>query len=398
MAEWRRLSRPTNEETTVPALDGLKVIDLSRLLPGPFCTSILADHGADVIVVEGPRFRESDVLGFVPMTRRNKRHVSLDLSMEAGREAFYKLVSQADAMIEGFRPGVTQKLGVDYPGVKQINPGIVYCSLSGYGQNGPLANKAGHDMNYLATSGLLDLLRDDNGFPIMPNFQMADLSGSLFAALGILMALIAKQKTGQGQYIDTSMTDGLISLLAVPLSFTFSGDTFPGRISNDSRRWYPCYRIYTTSDDRHLTVGPLEPHLWKSLVQKLGRPDLADRQYDPSCSEQVGAELQEIFRQKTLREWTEFLDSPNDCVAPVNYVTELPYHEHFIQRQATRKNNNGLFEPGIVPKLSDTPGQVRSEAYEFGQHTYEVLRSLGYDQDKIDGMQADGAVWGRPEV
>ncbi len=379
----------------MPALDGIKVIDLSRLLPGPFCTTILADHGAEVTVVEGPRFRESDVLGIVQMTRRNKKHVSIDLSKEAGRETFYKLVKKADAMIEGFRPGVTIKLGVDYDTIKNLNPGIVYCSLTGYGQTGTLANKAGHDMNYMGASGLLDLLRDSQGQPVMPNFQMADLSGSLFAAIGILAALISRQKTGMGQYIDASMTDGLISLLAVPLSFTFSGSTFPGRLSNDSPKWYPCYRIYKTRDDRHLTVGPLEPHLWTGLVQKLGRPDLIDKQYDPESSDRNGKDLEDIFRGKTLSEWTDILNDPNDCVAPVNYVSELPNDDHFNIREAVRKNPEGLFEPGIVPKLSKTPGNVRSEAYEFGEHTQQALESVGYDSGQIASLHAQGAIWVR---
>ena len=377
----------------MPALDGIKIIDLSRLLPGPFCTTILADHGADVTVVEGPRFRESDVLGTVPMTRRNKKHVSIDLSKEAGREIFYKLVKGSDAMIEGFRPGVTKKLGVDFDTVRKINPGIVYCSLTGYGQSGTLANKAGHDMNYMGASGMLDLLRDPDGHPVMPNFQMADLSGSLFAAIGILSALISRQKTGAGQYIDTSMTDGLISLLAVPLSFTFSGATFPGRLSNDSPKWYPCYRIYKTKDDRHLTVGPLEPHLWAGLVEKLGRPDMVDKQYDPDTSDKNGEELQKIFREKTLREWTDLLNDPNDCVAPVNYVTELPDNDHFTVREAVRKTPEGLFEPGIVPKLSNTPGAIRSEAYKFGEHTREALLSVGYAPEQIASLHADGVIW-----
>ena len=385
-----------SEEILAPALDGFKVIDLSRLLPGPFCTSVLADHGADVIVVEGPRFRESDVLGIVPMTRRNKRHVSIDLTTDSGREIFFKLVQTADVMVEGFRPGVTKKLGVDYPTLKNINPSIIYCSLTGYGQTGPLREKAGHDMNYMATSGLLDLLRDQNGFPVMPNFQMADLSGSLFSAIGILCALLARQRTGQGQYIDASMTDGLVSLLAVPLSFTFSGATFPGRLSNDSPGWFPCYRIYETLDNRHITVGPLEPHLWASLVKKLGRADLVDSQYDPESSEKTGMELKELFRTKTLEEWTAFLNGPNDCVAPVNYISELPDYDHFVQRKAIRKNKGGLFEPGIAPLLAGTPGEVRTEAYEFGEHTAEVLRSLGYDQAHIDSLQAQGAIWSRP--
>ncbi len=374
-------------------LDGLRVLDLSRLLPGPFCTSLLADHGADVTVVEAPRFKDDVVLGEVPMVRRNKRHLALDLRSDEGKEIFFKLSDEADCFIEGFRPGAADRLGVGYDAVSARNPRIVYCSLTGYGQTGPLVDRAGHDLNYMATAGLLDLNRDKNGFPIMPNFQMADLSGSLYAALGILMAVISRERTGKGQYIDVSMTDGLVSLLPVALSFSFSGALMPGRVSNEGPEWFPCYRVYETKDGRHYTVGPLEPHLWKDLCEKLGCPEYADAQYDVEKLAEITNHFEKLFRSKTLTEWTEFLNEPNDCTAPVNKVTELPNYPHLRSRGMIHFSEGGIPEPGVAPKFFHTPGSVLRPPYAFGEHTREILGELGYPDEKIRELEETGVIW-----
>jgi len=375
------------------ALDGLNVVDLSRLLPGPFCTTLLADHGADVIVVEAPKFRNSPVLGFVPMVRRNKRHMALDLKGTEGQEIFTALVSKADVLVEGFRPGVADRLGVGYDAVRQVNPRIIYCSLTGYGQNGPLADKAGHDINYMAQAGMLDLVKDATGVPVVPNFQIADLSGSLYATVGILMALMSRERTGKGQYLDVSMTDGLISLLAIPLSFTFSGSLFPGRPDNQSPFWFPCYRVYRTRDGGFLSVGALEPHLWDSLCRKLGCPQYSALQYDVNAIDEITADLENLFESRDLHHWLELLEGPDNCVAPVVKVADLPDHPHFRARGAVRTPPGGVPEPGIVPQLLGTPSEQRMPAYRFGEHTREVLAELGYSPEQIENLKGQGAVW-----
>lgn len=376
------------------ALDNLKVVDLSRLLPGPFCTTLLADHGADVIVVEAPRFKHDPVLGHVPMVRRNKRHMSLDLKDESGRAVFYELVKRADVLVEGFRPGVADRLGAGYKKLSEINPGLIYCSLTGYGQTGPLADKAGHDMNYMAYAGMLDLVRDQSGNPITPNFQMADVAGSLYAALGILMALYSRAVTGKGQYIDAAMTDGLLSLLVLPLTFSFKESNLPGRM-NDPGKWFPCYRTYRTKDGEFMSVGPLEPHLWAHFCNKMGCPEYANFQYDDSKRDEISARLENLFLERNLSEWTEFLNEPDDCVSPVVRVADLINVEHFIKREMIRTPPGGVPEPGIAPKMTATPGSYKLPSYEFGEHTKEILGELGYSAEAIRDMVQKGIAWSR---
>jgi len=375
------------------ALDGLKVIDLSRLLPGPFCSTLLGDHGADVTVVEAPRFKDSDVLGVVPMVRRNKRHMALDLSGKSGKEIFFKLVRNSDVLIEGFRPGVVGRLGVDYESVRKFNDRIIYCSLTGYGQDGPLKDKAGHDLNYMALAGMLDLMRDRNGKLTQPNFQMADLSGSLYAALGILLALQSRASSGKGQYVDVSMTDGLISLLAVPLSFTFTGAQFPGRPDKNEPQSYPCYRLYKTKDGGHLSIGPLEEHLWKKLCDKLGKPEYSDRQYDKSSISEITLGLEEIFSTRDLKDWLEFLEGPDYCVSPVNRMDDLPHEPQLIHRRMILKNSQGIPMPGLTPRLSETPASIRKESYTFGGDTRKILMELGHSKDEIIAFEKKGVTW-----
>ncbi len=390
-------SRPNlgdyGEVMTTGALEGIKVLDLTRLLPGPFCTTILADHGADVVVVEAPRFKDDPVLAEAPMLRRNKRHMALDLKSDEGKQIFFKLASAADVFIEGFRPGVADRLGVGYQTLRAANRRIVYCSLTGYGQTGPLAKKAGHDLNYMAFSGMLDLVRNHDGRPIAPNFQMADLSGSLYAVVGILLAIVSRGTSGEGQYVDVSMTDGLISLLPLPLSFAFSGNSLPGRADVQGREWFPCYDLYRTRDGEHLSIGSLEPHLWAALCRRLGFPDYADLQYDLAAREEMGANLRTLFARRDLADWLEILNSDDDCVAPVRKVTELPKDPHLLAREMILNSNGDVPAPGIAPKLLGTPGTVRRPPYSFGGDTKEVLRELGHSEQGIADLESKGVVW-----
>ncbi|MFH1117119.1 MAG: CaiB/BaiF CoA-transferase family protein [Pseudomonadota bacterium] len=374
------------------SLDGLRIVELNRLLPAAFCTALLADHGADVVVVEAPHFRDNAVVGEVPMVRRNKRHIALDLKREAGKKAFFALMRNSDVLVEGFRPGAAERLGVGYETLRHVNPGLIYCSMTGYGQSGPLADRAGHDLNFMAASGMLDLMRAQDGSPIVPKFQMSHLSGSLYAALGIMLALSARDKTGRGQHIDVSMTDALVSLLAMPLSFIFTETPFAGRVDNDSPECFPCYRVYETKDGRHLSVGPLEAHLWNNLCLKLGCPQYSSIQYDQAARGEMEQYLESLFLTKSLNEWTEILNESDDCTAPVVRVRDLPHDAHFNARHMIHTNPEGIPEPGITPVLSETPGSFRRPAYRFGEHTAEVLGELGYSSEEIDALQVEGVI------
>ena len=264
--------------TALGALAGINVLDLSRLLPGPYCSMILADHGARVIAVEDPRYRPEGL--FAP-AYRNKQHMTLNLKTVAGREVFSRLAGWADVLIEGFRPGVTTRLKVDYASVRRVNPRIVYCSITGYGQTGRLRDRVGHDVNYLAQSGVLDLIGPADGPPCIPGVQIADIAGGgMNAAIGILMALISRQRTGEGQHIDISMTDGLIGLLPVALFLNADRATAPRRSDSLLSHRYACYTAYATADGRHLAIGALENRFWLRLCDHFGVPEYGPLQYD----------------------------------------------------------------------------------------------------------------------
>jgi crotonobetainyl-CoA:carnitine CoA-transferase CaiB-like acyl-CoA transferase len=374
------------------SLDGLKVIDLSTLFPGAFCTTLLADHGADVIVVEAPQKKHNRILASVPMLKRNKRHLGLDLK-GPGKDIFYRLLAGADVLVEGFRPGVTERLGISYPEVAAVNPKLIYCSVTGYGQEGPLAQKASHDLNYLAVTGILDLVKTEDGIPVVPGFQMAGMAGSIYAALGILLALTARGKTGKGQHIDVSMTDGLLSLLALPLAATFSGVRLPGRDEQNSVGMLPYYRTYKTRDERFLSVGPLEPHLWQKLCSKLECPDYGKLQHDPDRAQEITGHLEKLFSSRDLNEWIEFFDSPDDCVSPVHNMGEVPEYAHFRVRNMIRFSPEGIPEAGVAPGLSLTPGSVRRAAYRFGEHSVEILQELNYSSEVIEQLKSRNIVY-----
>ena len=253
------------------ALDGITVVDLSRLLPGPYCSMILADHGARVIAVEDKRFLADGL--FFNLINRNKEHMSLNLKTEKGREIFYRLIAKADVLLEGFRPGVVDRLGVDYESVRQANPKIIYCSITGYGQNGPFRDRVGHDVNYLSYAGVLDLIGEKDHPPSIPGVQIADIAGGgMNAAIGILLALFARQNTGQGQYIDISMTDGMVGFLPAALFFRQLTGQEPKRADGILSHRYACYNTYETADGRYLSIGAVENRFWKQLCDTLEIP------------------------------------------------------------------------------------------------------------------------------
>jgi len=368
------------------ALDGITVIDLSRLLPGPYCSMILADHGARVIAVESKRFLADGL--FFNIINRNKEHMSLNLKTEQGREIFFRLIQMADVVLEGFRPGVVDTLGVGYESVRKANPRIIYCSISGYGQNGPFRDRVGHDANYLSYAGVLDLMGEKDRPPAIPGVQIADIAGgSMNAAIGILLALFAREKTGQGQYIDISMTDGMVGFLPVALFFRQLTGQEPRRSDGLLSHRYACYNTYETADGRYLSIGAVENRFWKRLCDTLDIAEYAPLQYDDQRREEILQNMRNIFKQKTLDEWDAILADHDICWGRIQSTKEVLDDPLFRQRnmvvEIEDKDGKKSETLGVAVKLSKTPGSVRTPPVEFGESTTAILRELGYKEEQI---------------
>lgn len=379
------------------ALTGIKVLDLSRLLPGPFCSMILADHGAEVIAIEDVRFQADDL--FFNDLNRNKRHMSLNLKSEKGREIFYHLAKEADVILEGFRPGVVDRLGVGYEVIQSINPGIIYCSISGYGQTGPCRDLVGHDINYLSRAGILDLCGEKDGAPSVPGVQIGDIAGgSMNAVIGIVMALFAREKTGTGQYIDISMTDGLLGFLILPDFLARREQKAMTRGDTMLAHRYGCYNVYRTSDDRYFSIGAVEHRFWKNMCEKIDRQHFVRLQYDDAEQVRIIHDLRELFATKNLHYWRELLSDAEVCFAEVKQPGEVWQDELFNQRQMiyhyTDETGCTQRSFGIPVKLSGTPGKIRSKPCGFGADTDTILAECGLTREEIIQLKTAGVVWG----
>lgn len=377
------------------ALAGIKVLDLSRLLPGPFCSMILADHGADVVAIEDRRFAASG--HYIPEINRNKRHVTLNLKSREGREIFFQLAEDADVIIEGFRPGTAKKLGIDYESVRKINPGIIYCAITGYGQTGSLKDRAGHDVNYMGRAGLLDQIGPAGGPPAIPGIQFADMAGGgMNGAIGILLALVSRERTGEGQYVDIAMTDGMVGFLPVLQSLRRLTGAFPARSGSLLSHRYACYNVYETSDRKFVSVGALEPHFWAKLCRHFDIPDYIPIQFDEKRREEAIGRLREIFLSKTRAQWEEELGGLDVCCEPVlspEEVLNLPqFQERGMVLDANEKDGAELKLLGVPVKLGRTPGNVRTLPVWFGESTGEVLQELGYGESEIQRLMEEGVV------
>jgi crotonobetainyl-CoA:carnitine CoA-transferase CaiB-like acyl-CoA transferase len=392
-------------------LEGTRVLDLSRLAPGPFCTMLLGDLGADVIVVEAPpehlhgalsadqaidpdsleRARAYNALG------RNKRSIVLNLREESARDIFYRLAKTADVVLEGFRPGVVKRLGVDYETLRDFNPRLVYCSLSGFGQDGPHSSMVGHDINYIALTGMLDMIGWQGEPPGIPLNVIADYAaGGLHAAYAILAALLARDRTGRGQYLDIAMSDGVMYLLAVALSQYFAGGEQNRRGEGLLNGGVPCYNVYQTKDGGWLSVGCLEPHFFANLCHALDCEDLIPFQHDPSRRVEVFSRFRERFLTKTRDEWVALLAGIDACVAPVQSLAEAVADAHNRFREMVVEVEHPMLgkvpQVGIATKLSETPGQVRTPAPGPGQHTNEVLAEIGLSAADIAALKKNGTI------
>lgn len=383
------------EKQTVGPLAGLKVIDLTRMLPGPFGTMLLADLGADVTVVEqpsgpalGPRRKNFHI-------DRNKRSLILDLKDERAKDILYRLVRNADVFVEGFRPGVTERLGIDYANLKAQKPDLIYCSLSGYGQDGPYKQRVGHDINYVAQAGLLYLNgRKDTG-PVIPATQLADVAGGgLLSAFSIMAALFHRAQTGQGQHIDVSMTDGAMTLNPIALNEYLHSNTPPQRQSYRHIGATPCYNIYKTKDNQYISIGALEPKFWATLCRILQREDLIEKQFD--TNKETIEELRMIFAGKTREEWNQLLEAEEVCYAPVRDLEEVSRDPQVVHRKMISEvdwpDGTRSRQVGIVPRFSLTPGSFRIPPSRPGQHSYEVLAEMGFDENSIASLEKEGVI------
>lgn len=391
----------------VMALDGIKVLDLSRLAPGPFCSMYLADFGADVLLVEPVPGASEKLAARMPGTEperaaaynalaRGKRSIALNLKDEAARRIFYDLAADADVVLEGFRPGVVHRLGVDYETLSAINPRVVYCSLSGFGQTGPYSNLVGHDINYISIGGALGAIGYPGMKPAVPGNLVADYAGGgLTAALGICLALLAREKTGRGQWVDVGMSDGVLTLMASALSGYFQTGAVqrPGEtILTGAAPWYGPYE---TKDGRYFSIGSIEPHFYANLCELLGAGEFADKQHDRSAYPAMRARFEEIFRTRTADEWMTHLSQADVCATPVLELERLATDPHNVAREMVIEVDSPVGkvkQVGVGIKLSDTPGAVRWTGPLTGQHTDSVLAALGYGSDRIAELRASGAV------
>lgn len=377
------------------SLSGITVIDLSRLLPGPYCSMILADHGARVIAVEDKRFLADGL--FFNLINRNKEHMSLNLKTDQGREIFFRLLEKADVLMEGFRPGVVDRLGVDYKTVSRVNPKIIYCAITGYGQNGPFRDRVGHDVNYLSYAGVLDLIGEKDRPPSIPGVQIADIAGGgMNAAIGILLALFARQQTGKGQYIDVSMTDGMVGFLPAALFFRQLTGQEPRRADGLLSHRYACYNTYETADGRYLSIGAVENRFWMQLCDTLEVPEYGPLQYDDQRREEILQYMRATFKQKTLDEWDAILADLDICWGKIQSTREVLEDPLFRQREMVveieGKDGQKSSTLGVAVKLSDTPGAIRTAPVNFGESTTAVLQELGYSQKEIKNFEDNDVI------
>jgi len=395
------------------ALDGMRVLDLTRLLPGGFCSLLLADFGADVIKVEDtglgdyvrwapPHYRgaeQSASSALFLSLNRGKRSIRVDLKSPAGKDVLLRLVRDADVLLESFRPGVLDRLGVGYERLRGENPGLVYCAITGFGQDGPNRDRPGHDINYLGLNGILGLSGEADGPPVSAAPQIADLGGgALMGVAGILMALSERARSGEGQLVDCSMFDGSLSFLAMLAGEMLADGSTPRRGALRLAGGLVCYRPYECADG-YVTLGALEPKFWAEFCRGVGREDLLDRAFDPPGSAAHRA-LSDIFAARTREEWRAFASEHECCLEPVLDLDEALGGEQVAAREmVVELAQPGADRPvrllGVPVKLSRTPADpTRAPGPGLGQHTSEVLAEAGYSAEEIDALLDAGAVAG----
>ncbi len=394
-------------------LEGLKVLELVRVPPGAFCTMMLADMGAEVVKIETPvgatpeQMAQAERRAAFRFVNRNKRSIAINLKQSDGQKLLHQLAADADVLVEGFRPGVMARLSGDYETLKRVNPRLIYCSLSGYGRDGPYRDQPAHDINFLSIAGVLNLIGEPDRPPVIPLNLIADYAGaSLHGVAGILLALLARQRTGCGQLVDVSYLDTSLVLLATtPMMQDFLCN------GTDSRRGtglaggsYPHYTTYETADGKALAVGCTGAEQWDAFCKTIGLgasaavgPDEAhsDRTAD-GATRATRAAVQVVLRRKTRDEWFAIFRDKQVSAAPLNAVDEAFDDPQVLARQmavnVVHPRHGPVRQAGIAIKLSDTPGSIRGAGPALGEHTDEVLRALGYDETRRAELRQAGTV------
>ncbi len=377
------------------ALDGVRVIELAGIGPGPFCGMMLADQGAEVIQVD----RVAAVRGGDParppgnVNGRGRRSIGVDLKSPEGVETVLRLVEGAGMVFEGFRPGVAERLGVGPDDCLARNPAIVYGRMTGWGQDGPYSSMAGHDINYIALAGVLAHIgRSDSG-PVPPMNLVGDFGGGgMYLAYGMVCALLEARNSGKGQVVDAAMVDGAASLMSFIHGMLASGFHSPERGTNLLDTGAHFYDVYECADGGWISLGSIEPQFYAELLDKLGLDaERFGKQNDRDLWPELSAEIAAVVRMKTRDEWDAILEGSDVCYAPVLTVDEATRHPHNVAR-GTFIDVGGITQPGPAPRLSRTPGEVRRPPAHAGQHTDEVLSEAGFDDDEVAALRASGAV------
>jgi crotonobetainyl-CoA:carnitine CoA-transferase CaiB-like acyl-CoA transferase len=384
-------------------LAGVRVLDLTRLLPGGYCTLLLADLGADVVKVEEPgrgdylRWMVPTVDGEAAMHRalnRGKRSVVLDLKHPDGTAVLRRLAARSDVLVESFRPGVLDRLGLGHEALRREHPGLVTCAITGYGRDGPYRDRVGHDLNYLGYGGILGLTGEAGGPPVIPAVQIGDLGGGgMAAALGIVAALLERSRTGRGRFVDVSMLDGVVSWLSVHAGAYLATGEEPERGRMPLSGGYACYRVYRAGDGRDLTVAALEPRFWAALCTALGLPELEAEQFGPpERQREIADRLQQTLATRPRDEWLAVLEPLEACVGPVNTIGEALDDPQVRHRGMVAEVAGRAVGPASPLRFDGASGTASRPAPGLGQHTAEVLSETGFSDHEIAGLRARGAV------
>jgi crotonobetainyl-CoA:carnitine CoA-transferase CaiB-like acyl-CoA transferase len=377
-------------------LDGVRILELALQYPGPYCTMLLSDLGAEVLKVERPGVGDPAraLPPFFRSINRNKKSITLDLKIPTTREVLYRLVEKHDIFFEGYRPGVTNRLGIDYETLQRINPRLIYCSISGYGQEGPYRDLPGHDLSYMAMAGMLQCFRDGQGNLVPPGVAIGDLSSGMFAAIAVLGALIGRGKTGQGQYIDVSMFDGLLSLMSTNFGVFLETGQMESDVLSDAG-----YGIFQAGDGGNFVLGIAhEDWFWDRLCSSIGMEKYVgigavERRIR---RKELVDQLQATFSKKTREEWLRIIRDADVPVSPVKTVGQAAEDPHARFREMIRTislpSGEKINQIGFPVRFSRKPTGIRTPPPELGEHTEDILKSIGYSEDEILRLKKEGVI------